>query len=147
MKQKRTLGEIDDIFYKLGIAVLVAVLAAVLLYICCGNNVLYTVKFPCMFKALTGLYCPGCGGTRAARSLLKGDIWQSFINHPVVLYGSIVYSEFMVRCFLRKHFKGNFGPETDGKIIPYIYVGIAITLIQWVAKLVAQIVFNYTWVM
>ncbi len=29
---------------------------------------------PCVFHSLTGLYCPGCGGTRAAILLLRGDI-------------------------------------------------------------------------
>lgn len=28
----------------------------------------------CAFRAWTGLYCPGCGGTRAARALLSGDL-------------------------------------------------------------------------
>jgi len=146
LKNKRTLGEIDDIFYKFGIAVLAAVLVAVLLYVCTGINVLYEVKLPCIFNLVTGLYCPGCGGTRAVRSLLKGDLWQSFINHPVVIYSALVYPEFMIRCFLRKHFKGNFGPGEDGKILPFIYVGIGITLLQWIAKLIAQIGFGYSWV-
>jgi hypothetical protein len=29
---------------------------------------------PCIFHAVTGLYCLGCGGTRAVHSLLNGDI-------------------------------------------------------------------------
>ncbi|GAA2350055.1 DUF2752 domain-containing protein [Saccharopolyspora halophila] len=29
---------------------------------------------PCPFNALTGLDCPGCGGTRAVWSLLHGDL-------------------------------------------------------------------------
>ncbi|MFV0633607.1 DUF2752 domain-containing protein [Demequina sp.] len=29
---------------------------------------------PCVFLALTGSYCPGCGGTRAVHSLLHGDL-------------------------------------------------------------------------
>lgn len=29
---------------------------------------------PCLFHELTHLYCPGCGGTRAAILLLRGDI-------------------------------------------------------------------------
>lgn len=143
MDEKRTLGEVDDIFYKLGLAVLAVALAAALLYICTGINVLYAIKFPCIFNVVTGLYCPGCGGTRAMRALLAGHIWQSIKYHPAVLYGVVVYSEFMVRCFLRKHFKGNFGPDEDGKILPYIYVGIAIMLLQWIVKIIAQVKFGY----
>ncbi len=29
---------------------------------------------PCPFHALTGLYCPGCGSTRALYSLVHGDV-------------------------------------------------------------------------
>lgn len=29
----------------------------------------------CTFRRLTGISCPGCGGTRAAGALLRGDIW------------------------------------------------------------------------
>lgn len=37
----------------------------------------------CAFKAVTGLDCPGCGGTRAAHALLHGDIGNA-INHNVL---------------------------------------------------------------
>ncbi|MBQ2106068.1 MAG: DUF2752 domain-containing protein, partial [Lachnospiraceae bacterium] len=30
-------------------------------------------QMPCVVQELTGLYCPGCGGTRALKALLKGD--------------------------------------------------------------------------
>lgn len=33
---------------------------------------------PCVFHEVTGLYCPGCGATRAALSLLQLDIVQAF---------------------------------------------------------------------
>jgi hypothetical protein len=32
---------------------------------------------PCWFHALTGLHCPGCGGTRCAYALLHGDVAQA----------------------------------------------------------------------
>ncbi|MBQ6855594.1 MAG: DUF2752 domain-containing protein, partial [Lachnospiraceae bacterium] len=38
-------------------------------------------KLPCMFRMLTGLYCPGCGGTRAVKALLTGHPIQSFLYH------------------------------------------------------------------
>ena len=47
---------------------------------------------PCLFHLITGLYCPGCGGTRAARYLLHGQIMKSFWYHPLVLYMAVVGS-------------------------------------------------------
>ena len=41
---------------------------------------------PCVVQAALGIYCPGCGGTRAVASLLRGDFLGSFICHPLVLY-------------------------------------------------------------
>jgi hypothetical protein len=39
-----------------------------------------TVSFypPCLFHALTGLQCPGCGTTRALHHLLHGDVAGAF---------------------------------------------------------------------
>ena len=48
------------------------------------------IGMPCAFHSLTGLYCPGCGGTRAVRKLLYGDLRMSFQYHPLVLYGAVV---------------------------------------------------------
>ena len=48
------------------------------------------IGMPCAFHSLTGLYCPGCGGTRAVRELLYGDLRMSFQYHPLVLYGAAV---------------------------------------------------------
>ena len=45
----------------------------------------------CFFPAFLHLYCPGCGGTRALRYLLKGNLISSFLAHPIVLYLLIIY--------------------------------------------------------
>lgn len=47
-------------------------------------------KMPCLFQQMTGLYCPGCGGTRAVRALLAGHPFLSFLYHPVVPYMAVV---------------------------------------------------------
>ncbi|MFF2889416.1 DUF2752 domain-containing protein [Paenibacillus sp. NPDC057967] len=36
------------------------------------------LAIPCPIHAVTGLYCPGCGITRAALSLLELDVHQAF---------------------------------------------------------------------
>ena len=44
---------------------------------------------PCLFHLLTGAYCPGCGGTRAFKSLLRGRFLLSALYHPLVPYAAI----------------------------------------------------------
>ncbi|MCW2502052.1 MAG: hypothetical protein JWO79_336 [Actinomycetia bacterium] len=40
---------------------------------------------PCLFKAVTGLDCPGCGGTRMVWYLLHGDLGQAARHHLIAL--------------------------------------------------------------
>jgi hypothetical protein len=40
---------------------------------------------PCAFKAVTGLDCPGCGGTRMVWYLLHGDLGEAARHHVVAL--------------------------------------------------------------
>lgn len=41
--------------------------------------VVYAVGIPCLFHFATGLYCPGCGATRAVKCLLHGD-WSGAVH-------------------------------------------------------------------
>ena len=64
----------------------------------------------CVFFKATGYYCPGCGGTRAFLSMLKGKFITSFVYHPLVMYAVCIYVIFMVshtierleRCYYRR---------------------------------------------
>jgi Protein of unknown function (DUF2752) len=42
---------------------------------------------PCLFKALTGFTCPGCGSTRALHQLLHGHLFDAFSLNPLLLIG------------------------------------------------------------
>ena len=49
-----------------------------------------------MFLLMTGLYCPGCGGTRALKAFLRGEFLTSFRYHPLILYCACVAMIFLV---------------------------------------------------
>ncbi|MCR5686466.1 MAG: DUF2752 domain-containing protein [Lachnospiraceae bacterium] len=139
---KKELGGNDKLLYELGLVALGIGFAAVLLYFCTGFNVL-RIKYPCIFNKVTHLCCPGCGGTRALRALLHGEILKCLYDYPPLLYGIIVYAVFMVRCFLYRHF--GIRKMKDGTVRIHMYIFIALVLAQWIVKLVAQIFFDYYW--
>ncbi|MBQ7567946.1 DUF2752 domain-containing protein [bacterium] len=46
----------------------------------------YSKAFPkCVLYQLTGLYCPGCGATRAVYSLLRGDLYHAWRYNPLLI--------------------------------------------------------------
>ena len=64
--------------------------AAVVAGLCLGVLLLYvfppaeTRFYPrCIFHAVTGLECPGCGSLRAAHSVLHGDFAAAFRFNPL----------------------------------------------------------------
>lgn len=63
---------------------------------------------PCLFHRLTGLYCPGCGGTRSIYALLTGQLLQSFYYHPIVLYTVVCFLWHFAKEALKKASKGKY---------------------------------------
>ena len=51
---------------------------------------------PCLVNSTFGIYCPGCGGTRALSALLHGKLATSFICHPLVPYTAVVGGWFLI---------------------------------------------------
>ena len=48
-------------------------------------NTPHNIFPPCMFKAITGFYCIGCGLTRALHALVHGDIVGAFAMNPLAM--------------------------------------------------------------
>lgn len=55
----------------------------------------YSFYPPCVFRALTGLLCAGCGATRAAHQLLHGNVAEAMrlnamfvVGAPLFLFGA-----------------------------------------------------------
>ncbi len=74
MKRKR-------FFLKIAFLAAYAVLLLILSYF----------QVPCLFQATLGLPCPGCGMTRAIRSLLHFDFAAAFSFHPMVFSLPILF--------------------------------------------------------
>jgi hypothetical protein len=53
---------------------LLAVLAGVTVWVVARNPLKSTVFPPCPLHASTGIWCPGCGATRASYLMLHGDL-------------------------------------------------------------------------
>jgi hypothetical protein len=88
----------------------------------------------CSLRRISGIPCPGCGGTRAFYYLFLGEFAKSFQYHPAVLYGVFAYAHFMGFYFFRKHISKT--KKTKEIQIPcYIYGAAAVILLQWFLKL------------
>jgi hypothetical protein len=89
-------------------------------------------QMPCVFQELTGLYCPGCGGTRAVKALMKGNVITSFLYHPLVIYVVLVAAVFAFSYIIYAKTKNpKFRLYFDNK---YAYIGIGIIVVNFVIK-------------
>lgn len=85
--------QIDRLFYRAGWCMI-----GMAACYCFGKQMFgWQLHLPaCPVRTVLGLYCPGCGGTRAVLALAKGKLWESFCMHPFVPYVFVVGGYFMV---------------------------------------------------
>ena len=96
--------------------------------------------YPCIMLTLCGVYCPGCGGTRAIDSLLHGKIWQSLIYHPLVLYVAILTMAYMISHTLNIVTKGKI--KAMQFRAGYLFLMLGILLVQWLRKNILKFAFG-----
>ena len=97
----------------------------------------------CWIHRTGGIYCPGCGGTRAVFALIHGRIFLSAWYHPAVLYAVVLYLVFMLRGAVTLCTKGRL-PFMRWRL-GYVYGGIAVILIQFLVKNVLLLGFHLQW--
>lgn len=90
------------------------------------NRIFGTV---CLFKALTGYPCPGCGMTRAWWSVLRGDITDAFYWHPLFLLAPVLVGAIAVYTFAKKPLPRKIAEIT-------LLVLAAAFIIVWIIRLV-----------
>ena len=105
-KEKET-EIIDRVFFIAGMLGVLVVVLCVIWWKVTGKSPIPPVP-PCMIHAVTGIYCPGCGGTRAAYALLCGKPLLSFYYHPIVLYTVVVGAAFLVTQTIGRLSRGRF---------------------------------------
>jgi len=87
----------------------------------------------CVFNKYTGLYCPGCGGTRSIFALIRGDILRSVRLHPVVPYGVILGGWFMISQTIQRITRGEIKIAMHFRMI-YVWIALALVLINFLWK-------------
>ena len=97
---------------------------------------------PCLFYCATGIYCPGCGGTRAVKYLLEGNLLKSLWYHPLVGYLVLVAGIEIGRWLIFKRRKKGrpydaefWNPEKKADNYEMeVSVGIGLILVNWAVK-------------
>ena len=73
---------------------------------------------PCILHHFTGLYCPGCGGTRAFIALTHGQFLKSLYYHPLVLYVAACFTWYLLKQITKVVSGGKLNiPMIDPKLL------------------------------
>lgn len=125
--------------YRVGIGVLFFGIISFLLYQLIPDR-WNVFRLPCIFHAITGYYCPGCGGRRAFEYFLRGDIVKSIYFHPAVAYSLFLYAWYMFSQTLERRKIGRLKVMSYKN--RYVYIGIAITILNLLIKNLALFLFE-----
>lgn len=88
----------------------------------------------CPLKIMVGIPCPGCGGTRAIVSLLKGQFLSSLYYNAFATYGCVIYGVFFLTQTMQRVTRGRIqGMKYRHR---YLWIGIIILILQYLLKLI-----------
>ena len=128
-------------FYIIGVWIPFIGGMCVMLYGLLPDGLAAKVMIPCTFHAVTGLYCPGCGGSRAVAALFAGRPLLSFFYHPIVAYCAGIYVWFMgthtAERILRHKWRIGMRYRNG-----YLWIALGIVAFHTVVKNVALVVFH-----
>ena len=86
----------------------------------------------CPLHRTTGLWCPLCGGTRATRELMHGDLWAAMGYNPFALVLEVVVMVLVAR-WLLAWLRGQRRPLVTGR--EEILLGVALAVFAVVRNL------------
>lgn len=130
-----------DYIYKVGIIIGIILIVAITLFRTTDIERYITGGMPeCYFRKISGVICPGCGMTRAVKSMFKLKFVKSMLYHIIPVYSLVCFIYLMIKETLHK-INGS-KKVTERLFLNLIYVGIGLDLIQWMIKLVCIYVFK-----
>ena len=95
------------------------------------------IPVPCVFNQLTGLYCPGCGNTRAVLALLRFD-FSGMFRHNLLFPAEAGYLIWIYILSARRCLKeGRFSPSSPLPVLDWIVLGML--LILWIVRNILHI--------
>ena len=119
------------VLYKIGLFVFVPlVILFFFLRTDMALNHLIQGGYFCSFKRLTGLNCPGCGGTRASIYLARFKIIASFKSNATVPVSVALYLYFMLRQTAYRVIGTKSLKEKDINILLVIFV--VTVIVRWI---------------
>ena len=133
--------EFTMIWFYMGIFLGTIGFLAIILFLFKGN-VIVSGPSSCVFNRMTGLYCPGCGATRAFNHFVHLHFLKSLLCNPIVIYVIVAYFIFMINTLLVLLTKKMGWDAYPGTIT--IYIGIGILLGQWIIRNVLWIFWHIT---
>lgn len=89
----------------------------------------------CPFALFTGTACPGCGMTRAASYLVKGDLGAAFAYHPLVVLLAAQALGAWVWMILRR--RGLLRPMSSRVLNLTLFGTAAALILVWAIRLIA----------
>lgn len=135
MKQKK---ELEDQLFEIGLVFLFIAALGFVLYELLLKSVIHVR--PCLFSTFLGIYCPGCGGTRAVEALFHGHLLKSIWYHPLVPYTAVIYGGFMgTHALNRMKIRKVKGWKFHNW---YLYAAVGIIAVNFVVKNILRIGFG-----
>lgn len=134
VKKERTLE--DELFY-MGLAAVPAAALFGLFFYLAGR---FLPRGFCVFSDLLGFYCPGCGGTRALKALLRGRLLLSVWYHPLIPYAAAVYLGFMGSQGLHRLFPERIRGFRFHNW--YLWAGVALICVNFLVKNILRLGFG-----
>lgn len=83
--------------------------------------------YECGLLTLFKIYCPGCGGTRCARSLAAGDFSSAFGYNALLTLGVMAFALGSLYLIIRVSLLGRPAPASPAK--PWILGALALVII------------------